>query len=95
VATGKASHVPDPPPLPLRVPPSCPGSAQVQREQFTRFINKATGRITVALGTSLRAAKQTWQVIDRPSLGGLPVLAPDHRHARRVRAERGTADGPR
>jgi DNA-binding MarR family transcriptional regulator len=32
---------------------------QDQREQFTRFINKATGWFTVALGATLLAAEQT------------------------------------
>jgi hypothetical protein len=36
-----------------------------QREQFTSFINKATGWFTVALGAALLATEQTWQVIDR------------------------------
>ncbi len=38
---------------------------QAQREQFTSFINKATGWFTVAVGATLLAAEQTWQVIDR------------------------------
>jgi hypothetical protein len=38
---------------------------QVQREQFTRFISKAAGWFTVALGAALLAAEQTWQVISR------------------------------
>ncbi len=37
----------------------------VQREQLTRFTNKATGWFTVAIGAALLAAGQTWQVIDR------------------------------
>ncbi len=36
---------------------------QVQRDQFATFINKATGWFTVALGTALLAAGQTWQVV--------------------------------
>jgi len=36
-----------------------------QREQFTSFINKATGWFTVALGAALLAADQTWQVVER------------------------------
>jgi hypothetical protein len=36
-----------------------------QREQFTTFINKATGWFTVAIGATLLAIDQTWQVIDR------------------------------
>src|ERR1700727_150478 len=38
---------------------------QAQREQFTSFVNKATGWFTVAIGASLLAAGQTWQVIER------------------------------
>jgi hypothetical protein len=38
---------------------------QAQREQFTSFVNKATGWFTVAIGASLLAADQTWQVIER------------------------------
>jgi len=38
---------------------------QAQRDQFTSFVNKATGWFTVALGATLLAAEQTWQVIDR------------------------------
>jgi hypothetical protein len=38
---------------------------QTQRDQFTSFINKATGWFTVAIGAALLAAEQTWQVIDR------------------------------
>jgi hypothetical protein len=38
---------------------------QAQRDQFTSFINKATGWFTVALGAALLAAEQTWQVIER------------------------------
>ena len=38
---------------------------QDQREQLTRFTNKATGWFTVAIGAALLAAEQTWQVIDR------------------------------
>jgi hypothetical protein len=38
---------------------------QDQREQLTRFTNKATGWITAAIGAALLAAEQTWQVIDR------------------------------
>jgi hypothetical protein len=37
---------------------------QAQREQFSSFINKATGWFTVAVGATL-LAEQTWQVIDR------------------------------
>jgi hypothetical protein len=37
---------------------------QVQRDQFTSFINKATGWFTVALGAALLAAEQTWQVVE-------------------------------
>jgi len=36
-----------------------------QREQLTRFTNKATGWFTVAIGAALLAAEQTWQVVDR------------------------------
>jgi len=36
-----------------------------QREQFTSFLNKATGWFTVAIGATLLAIDQTWQVIDR------------------------------
>ncbi len=39
--------------------------SQVQRAQFTSFINKATGWFTVALGAALLAAEQTWQVVER------------------------------
>ncbi len=39
--------------------------SQEQRDQFTSFINKATGWFTVALGAALLAAEQTWQVIGR------------------------------
>jgi hypothetical protein len=35
----------------------------VQREQFTRFMNKAAGWFTVAGGATLLAADQTWHVI--------------------------------
>ena len=38
---------------------------QAQRDQSTSIINKATGWFTVALGAALRAAEQTWQVIER------------------------------
>jgi hypothetical protein len=38
---------------------------QAQRDQSTRFINKAAGWFTVALGAALLATEQTWQVIDR------------------------------
>jgi hypothetical protein len=38
---------------------------QAQRDQSTRFFNKAAGWFTVALGAALLAADQTWQVIDR------------------------------
>jgi hypothetical protein len=38
---------------------------QAQRDQFTAFINKATGWFTVAAGAALLAAEQTWQVIER------------------------------
>jgi hypothetical protein len=38
---------------------------QAQRDQFTRFINKATGWFTVAVGAALLAADQTWQLVDR------------------------------
>jgi hypothetical protein len=37
----------------------------VQREQFTRFMNKAAGWFTVAAGAALLAVDQTWQVIER------------------------------
>jgi hypothetical protein len=39
--------------------------SQAQRDQFTNFINKATGWFTVALGAALLAAEQTWQLIGR------------------------------
>jgi len=39
--------------------------SQAQRDQFTSFINKATGWFTVALGAALLAAGQTWEIIDR------------------------------
>ena len=39
--------------------------SQAQRDQFTSFVNKATGWFTVALGAALLAAEQTWQVIER------------------------------
>lgn len=38
---------------------------QAQRDQFTSFINKATGWFTVAVGAALLAAEQTWQVTNR------------------------------
>jgi hypothetical protein len=38
---------------------------QAQRDQFTTFINKATGWFTVAIGAALLAAEQTWEVIER------------------------------
>jgi hypothetical protein len=38
---------------------------QAQRDQFTSFVNKATGWFTVALGAALLTAEQTWQVISR------------------------------
>lgn len=37
---------------------------QVQREQFSSFINKATGWFTVAIGATLLAAEQTWEVVE-------------------------------
>jgi hypothetical protein len=36
-----------------------------QREQFTRFMNKAAGWFTVAAGAALLGADQTWQVARR------------------------------
>jgi hypothetical protein len=36
-----------------------------QREQFARFINKASGWFTVAAGASLLAAEQSWNVAER------------------------------
>jgi len=36
-----------------------------QRDQATRFLNKANGWFTVALGAALLGAEQTWQVIVR------------------------------
>jgi hypothetical protein len=36
-----------------------------QREQLTRFVNKASGWFTVAIGAALLAAEQTWQLIER------------------------------
>ena len=36
-----------------------------QREQFTRFMNKAAGWFTVAGGAMLLAADQTWRVAER------------------------------
>jgi hypothetical protein len=66
VVAAAPGHVRDPPPSKQRVPPGCPGPAHpAQREQFTSFINKATGWFTVAVGATLLAAEQTWQVIDR------------------------------
>ncbi len=38
---------------------------QAQRDQFTSFINKATGWFTVAVGAALLAADQTWQLVYR------------------------------
>jgi hypothetical protein len=38
---------------------------EAQRDQFTSFINKATGWFTVAIGAALLAAEQTWQLIER------------------------------
>jgi hypothetical protein len=38
---------------------------QLQREQFSSFINKATGWFTVAIGATLLAAEQTWEVVER------------------------------
>jgi len=35
----------------------------VQRQQFSSFVNKATGWFTVAIGATLLAAEQTWQLI--------------------------------
>ena len=37
----------------------------LQREQFTTFVNKATGWFTVAIGATLLAAEQTWQLVER------------------------------
>jgi hypothetical protein len=37
----------------------------LQREQFTRFMNKAAGWFTVAAGATLLAADQTWRVTER------------------------------
>jgi hypothetical protein len=39
--------------------------SQAQRDQSARFVNKAMGWFTVALGAALLAAEQTWQVVDR------------------------------
>ena len=36
-----------------------------QREQFSSFVNKATGWFTVAIGATLLAIDQTWQVVER------------------------------
>lgn len=36
-----------------------------QREQFTRFMNKAAGWFTVAAGATLLAAEQTWRLVER------------------------------
>jgi hypothetical protein len=36
-----------------------------QREQFTRFMNKATGWFTVAAGATLLAADQTWRLTEQ------------------------------
>jgi hypothetical protein len=36
-----------------------------QREQFTSFINKANGWFTVAVGASLLAAEQSWNLITK------------------------------
>jgi len=38
---------------------------QTQREQFSSFINKATGWFTVAVGATLLAAEQTWEAVER------------------------------
>jgi hypothetical protein len=38
---------------------------QDQKQQFARFVNKATGWFTVALGASLLAAEQTWLITER------------------------------
>jgi hypothetical protein len=38
---------------------------QAQKEQFTSFVNKATGWFTVALGAALLGAEQTWLVAER------------------------------
>ena len=38
---------------------------QTQREQFSSFINKATGWFTVAVGATLLAAEQTWEIVER------------------------------
>ena len=37
----------------------------LQREQFTRFMNKAAGWFTVAAGGTLLAADQTWRVVEQ------------------------------
>jgi hypothetical protein len=37
---------------------------QAQRDQFTSFINKATGWFTVAVGAGLLATEQTWQITE-------------------------------
>jgi len=37
----------------------------VQREQFSSFVNKASGWFTVSIGATLLAAEQTWEVIER------------------------------
>ena len=37
---------------------------QAQRDQFTSFINKATGWFTVAGGAALLAAGETWQLVE-------------------------------
>jgi hypothetical protein len=36
----------------------------LQRKQFTRFVNKASGWFTVAIGATLIAAEQTWQIVE-------------------------------
>lgn len=38
---------------------------QAQRNQFTSFVNKASGWFTVALGAALLAVEETWQITDR------------------------------
>jgi hypothetical protein len=38
---------------------------QTQREQFSSFINKASGWFTVAVGATLLAAEQTWEIVER------------------------------
>jgi hypothetical protein len=68
---------------------------QDQREQLTRFTNKATGWFTAAIGGRPPGGRADLAGDRPPSLACLAVLVPDHRHAWRVGTEHGASDDPR